>query len=221
MNVKYSVGSRSFLALLLACAAWPVMGDPPAPGLDSGSEQTRPALPGKFVLTLKEGFFRLADDSQTINNHDWKFNSPHSIYAIEGEGWIGPEKDLSIGGEIIYYDSRFKRTDAPNINHKMQVRTLLVKPKYFFGSPNANWRPYIGAGFGHVDVTDNNGPIGGDAGGPAYQAVAGMQLRSERIGVRAEYMYLHAKVDDENDQKVNASIHGLFLGLVFYFGSNR
>lgn len=224
MNGKCSVVMRSFLVSLLACVAWPAMGDPPAAGPDPGSNPTASVLPSRFTLTLKDGFSRLVDDTQTINNHNWSFDSPRSVfdfYSIEGEGWIGPNKNLSIGGEFMHYESRFKRVDAPTVNHTMKVRTWLVKSKYYYGSANAAWRPYLGGGVGVIDVTDSSGPIGGNTDGSSWQAVAGMQWRSERIGVRAEYIYLLANVRDESDQKVNASMQGLFLGVSFYFGSAR
>jgi len=46
----------------------------------------------------------------------------------------------------------------------------------------------------------------------------GVQLRSERIGFRVEYMALRARLTDNNAQKIDASTRGILVALSFFLG---
>jgi opacity protein-like surface antigen len=214
MKRSRSLITHCVLAAMFVAPVWSASADTATPAAGT-------VLPNSTVLTLKVGAFNLNDDRQLLNNYEWDFSSSVTPYAIEIEGWSGADKRITLGGEFMFYQSRFKRSGAPTVIQSMHVRTLVAKPKYFFGGANDSWRPYLGVGLGVAQVSDDEGPIGGSATGPAMQAVAGMQWRSERIGIRAEYLYLHTDVEDESIQEVNASGRALLVGISIHFGRAR
>ena len=204
---------RSFFVLLLSGIALPVMGQSPTP-------KERNAQPNAFVLTLKSGDVKLANDSQTISGNDWFFErSATDIAAIEGETRLQREaENLSLGGEILRYRNPFRLASAPGpgFTGTMYTQALLAKSKYYFLPGNA-WQPYVGGGFGLVWSYDYSGPLH-SANGVGYQGVVGMQLRTDRVGFRMEYMALRARLTDDLGGKIDASSQGLLVGLSFYFG---
>ena len=204
--------SRWFFVLLLAGTALPAMGQSPSP-------KERNAQPNAFVLTIKTGDVKLADDSQTIGGNDWFFErSATDIAAIEGETRLGRgAENLSLGGEVLRYNNRFRLASAPGaFAGTMYTRAFFAKSKYYF-MPGSAWQPYAGAGFGVVQAFDYSGPLH-SAEGTGYQGVVGMQLRTERVGLRMEYLGLWARIADDEGRKINLSSHGLFVGLSFFFG---
>jgi len=203
--------SRWFFVLLLAGTALPAMGQSPPP-------KERDAQPNTFVLTIKTGNVKLADDSQTIGGNDWFFErSATDIAAIEGETRVGDAtENLSLGFEVLRYDNRFKSAGASGVGGTMYTRAFLAKSKYYF-LPGSAWQPYVGGGFGIVQAFDYSGPLHSSEG-LGYQGVVGMQLRGERIGLKMEYLGLLARVTDDSGNKINLSSHGVFVGLSFYFG---
>ena len=204
--------NRSFLVLLLAGTTLPAMGQSP--------EETERRQPNTFALTIKTGDLTLVDDSQTISGNDRVFDrSAGSVFAIEGEGRLEREENLSLGGEIMRYRNLFRRTSATGAGFEdtMYTHAFLVKSKYYFRLGKA-LQPYVGGGIGTVWAHDFSGPIHGFADGLGYQGVLGMLLRTDRVGMRVEYMYLHARVADNNGERIDASSRGLFVGLSFFFG---
>ena len=207
------VMSRWCLVLLLAGMALPAMGQSPP-------QKERNAQPNAFVLTLKTGDVKLADDSQTISGNDWFFErSATDVAAIEGETRLQREaENLSLGGEILRYRNPFRLASAQGggFTNTMYTQALLAKSKYYFMPGNA-WQPYVGGGFGLVWSYDYSGPLH-SANGVGYQGVVGMQLRTDRVGFRMEYMALRARLTDDYGGKIDASSRGLFVGLSFFFG---
>jgi len=205
--------NRSFLILLLAGIALPAMSQSPE---EKGNRQ-----PNAFVLTIKTGDLTLVDGSQTISGVDRVFDkSAGRIFAIEGEGRLRREaENLSLGGEFISYRNRFGRasTAGGGFEDNMYTLAFLIKSKYYF-RPGKALQPYLGGGIGTVWVQDFSGPIHGLANGLGYQGVLGMQLRTDRVGVRLEYMYLHGRVADDGGERIDASTRGLFVGLSFFLG---
>ena len=205
--------NRSFLVLLLAGMALPAMGQSP--------QESERRHPNTFALTIKTGDLKLVDDSQTISGNDRVFDkSAGSIFAIEGEGRLqGEAENLSLGGEVIRYRNLFRRASATGggFEDTMYTHAFLVKAKYYFW-PGKALQPYVGGGIGTVWAHDFSGPIHGFADGLGYQGVLGMLLRTDRVGMRVEYMYLHGRVADNNGERIDASSRGLFVGLSFFFG---
>ncbi len=203
--------SRWYLVLLLAGVALPAMSQ-------SSSPKQRSAQPNSFVLTLKTGSVRFADESQTISGSDWSFErSASSVAAFEGEARVGGgTENLSLGFEVLRYDNRFRPASGSGVGGTMYTRAFLAKSKYYF-LPGSAWQPYVGGGFGIVQAFDYSGPLH-SAEGVGYQGVVGMQLRADRIGLKMEYLGLLARLTDDNGDRINLSSHGLFVGLSFYFG---
>ena len=201
--------SRRYFVLLLAGMALPAMGQSPPP-----------KQPNAFVLTIKTGDVKLADDSQTISGNDWLFErSATGIAAIEGETRLGRDaENVSLGGEILRYKNPFKPANAPGggFTGTMYTQAFLAKSKYYF-MPGSAWQPYVGGGFGLVWSYDYEDPLH-TANGVGYQGVVGMQLRTDRVGLRMEYMGLRGRLTDDHGGKVNASSHGLFVGVSFFLG---
>ena len=205
---------RSYLVLLLSGMALPAMGQ-------SEAEKQPDRQPNTFVLTIKTGDLKLAHDSQTISGNESRFNvSANTVMAIEGETRLQRESEnLSFGGEVLRYNNPFKRASStsPGFEDTMHTYAFLARSKYYF-RPGGAWQPYLGAGIGTVWSHDSSGPIRGLANGLGYQGVAGMQLRTDRFGVRLEYTYLRARLTDDEGEKIDASVRGVLLGLSFYFG---
>jgi hypothetical protein len=196
---------RPVVAAVLLFAAMPVFAEAPAF-----------TQPNKFALTIKGGHLKLVDDTQTIAGSARSFDdSADNIFAIEGETRFQGE-NVSIGGEFIRYRNRFRRVTATDFEDRMHTYALVAKAKYFFG--HSAWQPYVGAGVGRMEVHDLGGPIEGLSGGYALQGVAGLQWRTDRVGLRAEYLYLHGRVEDDKSDEVRASVQGAFLGVSFFFG---
>ena len=208
------VMSRWCFVLLLAGMALPAMGQSPAP-------REQDVGPNRSVLTFMTGDLRLTDGSQTLSGSDWGFDrSAVNVLAIEGETRL-PKKaeDFSIGGEYLYYQNLFRRTNGtPPENGKMYSRAFLAKSKYYFAKGNA-LQPYAGLGFGFAFSDDlSGGPIRKTADGTAYLGVLGVQLRAERVGFRVEYTALRARLSDNNGQRIDASTQGVLVGISFFLG---
>jgi len=205
--------NRLFPILLLAGLALPAMGQSP--------KENEYRQPNAFALTIKTGDLKLVNDSQTISGNAFRFEeSANTVFAIEGETRLQRESEnLSFGGEILRYKNPFKRVSSttPGFEDTMYSYAFLAKSKYYF-RPGAAWQPYLGGGIGTVWSQDFSGPIHGLANGLGYQAVAGMQLRTDRVGVRLEYTYLRARLTDDEGEKMDASARGVFFGVSFYFG---
>lgn len=203
---------RFYLVLPLAGMALPAMAQSPAP-----KEQSM--QPNTFVLTIKTGYVKLSDDSQTISGNDWFFERrATNVVAIEGEARLPHEiRNFSLGGEALHYENPYKGASAPSsASGKLHTHALLVKSKYY-SMPGSAWQPYVGGGLGWVTSYDYYAPLH-TAEGLGYQGVVGMQWRTDRAGLRVEYMGLRARLADDSTGKVNASSHGLFVGVSFFFG---
>lgn len=204
---------RFSLALLLAASA--------ASATDPSFAQTgRDDRPNAFVLTVKTGELRLAEGLQTISGIDRRFETTaDTVFAIEGETRLDREENLSFGGEILHYRNHFARTTStgPGFEDTMYTYGFLAKSKYYF-RPGEVLQPYLGGGIGTVWSHDFSGPINGFANGLGYQAVAGLQLRADRVGMRFEYMYLRGRGTDGDGEKIRSSSYGVMFGMAFFLG---
>lgn len=212
MKFRRSVVAGYLVTLFSFLMAWPAAAD-----------TSQAPLPHTLALTFKAGSFDMEDSDQYINGASRHFEAPHHIGAIEVEGWIGAHRRISLGGEHMSFSSRFMRHDATNYTHKLTADVYSAKAKYFFGSANDIWRPYTGIGVGRAEAEDNsgnNGPLASFVSGPAYQAIAGMQVRARRVGMRLEYVYLHSRLGAGN-HAVDISGQAVFVGVNFFIGRSR
>ena len=207
--------NRSCSLLFLVTAAMPAMEQLPA-------SRDPDTLPSRTAVTVKLGYSRLADTSQTLAGSDWSFDrSTIKLLAIEAETRVSRKiKDLTIGGEYLMTVIGFTETSGASSDPKGSVYApgLFAKAKYYFG-PEEGVRPYIGGGVGMMFAADfvGGGPIPSVAFGPSYLGGAGMQLRSRMVGFRLEYTGLRARLAG-GGERTNLSAHYILAGLSVYFG---
>jgi len=202
-----------FHRILAALIALPAAGPSLA---DAG----RDGRPNSFVLTVKTGELRLAEGQQTFSGADRRFERvADTVFAIEGETRLETDESISFGGEVFHYRNHFTRTSSagPGFEDTMYSYGFLAKSKYYF-LPGKALQPYLGGGIGTVWSHDFSGPIHGLANGLGYQAVAGLQLRTDRFGMRFEYTALRARLSDDEGERVDASSRGVLFGFAFFFG---
>jgi hypothetical protein len=162
---------------------------------------------------FKLGSLGLAQGTQTILGSARQFEtSASSVLALEGEWFFRP--DTSLGGEFVKYSNSYT-TPGSSLGGEADTTVILANIKRYFVLVD-EWAPYVGAGAG-FGSTDFSGAISGSASGFALQLTGGLQWRRGSFALRAEYKYLRAKNEDDNNQKVDASGSGIFLGAGFYF----
>lgn len=206
-QAPFPVGRSQIQRARLVAAA------PPAPRATPRPARQRR---GHFALALKAGSFELAEESQPILGATRLFDaSASSVFALEGEWFVGP--DVSLGLELLSYANDY--ATAGVASGETDTTAVLFNVKRYFAVDRA-WQPYLGLGIGAATVdfsATNAGGITGSTGGLALQAAAGVQWRGDRLALRLEYKYLNADTEDDNNQKVDLSGSGLFLGAGIYF----
>lgn len=184
------------------------------------ADEPKSGRPDSFTLTIKGGAVRLADDEQAIAGTARHFDdSPNNFLAIEGETRFRGE-NIAVGGELMRYSNNFRRSSVTGNEDRMRVYSLVAKAKYFLGNSDT-WQPYVGGGIGWVQAHDFGGPIEGLADGLALQGVFGLQVRTDRVGVRAELFVHRGSVDDDKGDEIDTTIRGAMLGVSFFFGPKR
>lgn len=173
---------------------------------------TKPGPDADFALIVKAGTFKLAHDNQVVaglpNTYD---TTSKSVLGIEAE-W-GRSSGLTLGGEVFSYKNDMVSTGAiPNA--QQEVRAYMVNGKYYFRA--ASWfHPFVGAGIGIAKATYSGG-LSGNSTGPAYQGLAGMELRFKPVGLYVEYKYLESKTGrDSGTVKVGGK--GILAGVSISF----
>ena len=156
----------------------------------------------------------LADDTQALFGIDRSFDDNASgVYAVEGLYQL--PHAITVGGEVISYSTEFT-TSGLSDKHDVDVLEIFFNAKKTF---RTDWRiqPFIGAGIGGAR-TDVSGPsISGDAAGVACQVMAGVEFRVKRVGFQAEVKHISADTEDDNNENIDVSGTGIFLGVRLYF----
>lgn len=98
----------------------------------------------------------------------------------------------------------------------MAVVAALVNAKKYF-SATKTVHPYVGAGIGSAATDFTGDVISGNGFGLALQAMAGVEFRSEKVGIYTEAKFLSADTEDEADENADASGSGIFAGLSIFF----
>jgi len=188
---------------------------PPAPELraEPKAAPAKRISPSKFVLMLKTGTLTLAEDTQQILGIDRAFDDTVSgLYSIEA---LYQLPAIAIGGEVIGYSTEFTSAGASD-KHDVDVMNVFVNARKYFRS-GRRIQPFIGAGLGAA-TADISGPtIAGDTFGLAYQLTAGVEFRVARVGLQAEVKHIGAETEDENNEKIDVSGTGAFLGVGLHF----
>ena len=178
-------------------------------------EETSPYRePSGVNMLLKTGVITLSEESQSLLGTDLIYDdSASGVLAIEG--YYQFDSGFTIGGELLKYSAEFT-TVGSNQVHNVDVLAVMGTAKKFF-RVGSSLQPYIGAGLGFA-TTDISGPsFGGNTSGVAYQLMAGLEYRSDSIGVFGEFKMLSADTEDDGGESVDVSGTGLFAGVAFHF----
>jgi opacity protein-like surface antigen len=181
---------------------------PPRPQATAPSAE--PGGDWNFALIAKGGAFKLANANQTVAGTASTFDTTSKpAVGIEAE-WRN-KAGFAVSGEIFYYKNDLVAT---GVSAKQQVLALMANGKYYFHV--ADWfHPFVGAGVGYAESI-YSGDLKGTAGGAAFQGLAGMEFRFERVGVLVQYKYLSSTTGKSgNDVKVGGG--GVLAGVSIPF----
>jgi len=198
-------------------AAPPRAAPPPAAAAPRAQPSPRAASPPaerggdwNFALIAKGGAFKLANATQTVAGFASAYDTTSKPAAgIEAE-WRN-KAGFAVGGEVFYYKNDLVAT---GIVAQQQVLALMANGKYYFHA--ADWfHPFVGAGVGFADAI-YKGDLKGTAAGAAFQGLAGLEFRFDRVGLLVQYKYLAATTGKNgNDVKVGGS--GVLAGVSIAF----
>jgi hypothetical protein len=166
--------------------------DPAGPNLplaDLGFANTQ-----AVAITLRGGVYTVADERQLMDGStallDTKAISP---IGLEVE-WRQPT-GFAAGGEVFYFRNNW--TDSGlGLAGDVDTISVTMNGKYYLGIANFVY-PYLGVGLGYAE-SSFSGNARGNAGGFAYQGLAGVEFRFKYIGVNLGYKYLVADVRSKN-----------------------
>ena len=177
----------------------------PAPAeSDRGSE---------IALIAKGGRFKLAEPQQLLGVFPSTFEAASKpVYGIEIE-WRG-SSGFAAGGELFYYRNKLSLDGTP-LTAQQEVGAFMLNAKYYLRA--ASWLyPYVGAGGGFASAK-LSGDVSGKASGPAYQGLAGIELRFGHVGLNVQYKYLSSTIEDASGAKLKAGGKGALAGLSIIF----
>ena len=187
---------------------------PPAPTQSTAArEMSTPSEPGRdwnFALIAHAGTFKLTEGNQVVGGLASTYDTTSkSVFGVEAE-WRS-KTGLAVGGELFQYENDLAPGTNPNAEQK--VLAVMANGKYYFRLASSLY-PFVGAGVGLARATYSGG-LTGDATGLAFQALAGMEFRFNRIGVSLQYRYLDATTGDTEEVKVGGS--GILAGVSIAF----
>jgi hypothetical protein len=163
-----------------------------------------------FALIVKGGSLKLSDRDQPDLGITYDDETP-GVFGAEFE--FRQASGLAIGGELLLYSVDW--TGPFGTSGTTDIAVGLLNLKMYLNAAGSV-RPYFGGGVG-VAATTFSGDVTGDSSGVAYQAVAGVEFRYQKVGLLAEYKYLSADTEDEEGVEVNVGGHGPFVGLSIQF----
>jgi len=204
-----------------AAAPAPALAAAPAPAASSPKtgEVSRPVAPeakqhGGLALILKTGRFDMSDRSQVIGGLQSEFDSKASgVLGVELE-WRD-RSGFAFGGELYRFTNKIVAVGTA-LEGEMKAVAFLVNAKKYFEITGFLY-PYVGAGLGAA-TSSFSGDLTGSASGPAYQAMAGIEFRSQNIGLYTELKYLSSSTEDSAGTKIKIGGNGKHLGLGVSFG---
>jgi opacity protein-like surface antigen len=173
-----------------------------------------PTVRADWTLILKGGSFRLSDDSQTLSGGiTLSFDEDaSSVFGIEGEWRLND--NVALGGEYFTYSNDW--VSILGTSGEIDTGVLMFNVKRYFNTAK-RIQPYIGAGIGFAAL-DFKGPGGRGTGSDlALQAMGGVAVRWQRIGLYTEVKWLSSEPEDDVGDKIDVSGVGLFAGLSIHF----
>ncbi len=196
-------------------AAAPPKPSPAATQPTVGPAISTPTKPGRdwdFALIARAGTFNIANGNQVIAGFASTFDTASkSVFGVEAE-WR-KKSGIAVGGELFHYNNDLPSSGSiPNA--QQEVLAIMVNAKYYFRVANSFY-PFVGAGVGQAHAS-YSGSFKGNATGLAYQGLAGMEFRFNRIGVNVQYRYLDSTTGDAGKEvKVGGS--GVLAGVSIVF----
>src|SRR5712691_10116521 len=175
-----------------------------------------PAEPDRgseIALIAKGGRFKLAEPQQLLGVFPSTFEAASKpVYGFEIE-WRG-SSGFAAGGELFYYRNKLSVNGTP-LTVQQEVGAFMVNAKYYLRA--ASWLyPYVGAGAGYA-AGRFSGDVTGTASGPAYQGVAGIELRFGHVGLNVQYKSFSSTIQDASGEKVKVGGKGAIGGLSIIF----
>jgi opacity protein-like surface antigen len=173
-----------------------------------------------FALILKTGSVKLATTGQDIQTasgpvatqFDDKVSSP---LGFEAEWRMA--NGFAVGAELLRYSAKLtETTSGSGLQSDMDVTNFMVNAKKYFAAGGVFY-PYFGAGLGLAQADFSGAAVTGSVSGLAFQAMGGLELRWQHVGVYSEFKLLTAKPETDAGDKVDASSRGIYLGVSVMF----
>jgi opacity protein-like surface antigen len=162
-----------------------------------------------MALILKTGRFNMSDQAQVLDGFQTQFDSRASgVLGAELE-WRG-HNGFAFGGELFRFSNRLIAVGTA-LEGKMEAMLFMANAKKYFEISDLLY-PYVGAGAG-IAVTSFSGDVTGSPSGPAYQAMAGIELRMKNFGLYTELKYLFATTEDSAGEKIKIGGKGKNVGI--------
>jgi opacity protein-like surface antigen len=165
-----------------------------------------------FALIAKAGTFKLANGNQVVAGLASTYDTPSkSVFGVEAE-WRS-KAGIAVGGEVFHYKNDLVATGTiPGA--QQEVLAIMANGKYYFHLAGGFY-PFVGAGVGLTNAA-YSGRFTGSATGPAYQGLAGMELRFKRVGLYVQYKYL-ASTTGDTGKEVKVGGSGILAGASILF----
>jgi opacity protein-like surface antigen len=170
--------------------------------------------PGVLALILKTGRFNMSDRTQVVGGLQSEFDSKAGGVAGAELEWRD-RSGFAFGGELYRYTNKITAVGT-TLEGEMEAVAFMVNAKKYFEITGILY-PYVGAGVGAAAVSFS-GDVTGSAAGPAFQAMAGIELRMQNIGVYTELKYLSSTTEDSASKKTKIGGTGKNIGLGISFG---
>ena len=185
--------------------------------LTCGLLTTTTVMAADFVLLLKSGGMKLADETQLLDGATSTFSDKSD--RTLSLGWeIRSEKNVGIGMEYITYEHDLtKLLPAPSAGYTRSQIYLFSVRKYFI--PSKVFHPFVGfgLGYGFSRYNDGGGNIDEDWN-YALQVTGGFELQfADEFGIFLEAKGLASGTDGERANEFDFSSAGLMAGVSFIF----
>jgi opacity protein-like surface antigen len=170
------------------------------------------ATAADFVLMLKSGAIKLADETQLLDGSTRTFSDKSD--RTLSLGWeVRSENNVGLGMEYITYEHDF--TPLANGYTRTQVYLFSAR-KYFI--PSKVFHPFVGIGLGYGFSRYNNGVDIDEDWNLALQLTGGFELQfADEFAIFLEAKGLASGTDGERANEFDFSSTGLMAGVSFIF----
>ena len=172
----------------------------------------------RFALIAKTGTFKLGSTSQTLaqaGGGTLTITYDKSSKPVAGfEAEFRHQDGFAVGAEVFYYKNDLIANPGA-FSADQTVVSGMLNGKYYFHA--ADWLyPFIGAGAGFT-AASYGGQLQGNAGGPGFQGMVGVDVRFRRVGLYVEYKYLSSTTSNSANQKIKVGGSGILAGVSIAF----